>query len=130
MTNILFVCSKNRRRSPTAEDIFTGHPDIEVRSAGLSNDAEEQCSTEDIEWADTIFVMSRNQKQRLSRDFGRYLKQKQLISLDIPDNYNRGDPELTDTLRRRVAAHLPALRPINLAPAKSQRIRKRKLTLR
>ncbi|PBN41669.1 hypothetical protein SxD43FB_20505 [Sphingobium sp. D43FB] len=38
--NYLFVCSQNRLRSPTAEQIFASHPGIETLSAGTNNDAE------------------------------------------------------------------------------------------
>ena len=33
--NVLFVCSENRLRSPTAEAIFSEHPGVRARSAGL-----------------------------------------------------------------------------------------------
>lgn len=125
--NILFLCSKNRRRSPKAEDIFIGHPNIQVRSAGLSNDADEQCSTEDIEWAHMIFVMNEIHRRKLSKDFGRDVRNKDVINLAIPDNYDPNDPELAGILRRRIAAHLPVQRPKNLASAKN-RGTKNKLT--
>ncbi len=53
---LLFVCSRNRRRSPTAEIAFLGLPDIEVMSAGTPVDAENPVSAELIEWADIVFV--------------------------------------------------------------------------
>ena len=54
---LLFVCSRNRRRSPTAEIAFSGLPDIEVMSAGTAVDAENPVSAELIDWADIVFVM-------------------------------------------------------------------------
>jgi len=39
MKRILFLCSQNKLRSPTAECIFTDYPGIEVDSAGLNNNA-------------------------------------------------------------------------------------------
>ena len=39
MTNVLFVCSANRLRSPTAEQIFSTWPGIETDSAGISSGA-------------------------------------------------------------------------------------------
>lgn len=57
VTNILFVCSQNRLRSPTAERVFYGLSGIEVRSAGTERDAENVISRDDLEWADMIFVM-------------------------------------------------------------------------
>jgi predicted protein tyrosine phosphatase len=32
---VLFVCTSNRLRNPTAETLFTGWPGLEVSSAGL-----------------------------------------------------------------------------------------------
>jgi len=46
MKNVLFVCSQNRRRSPTAEQIFADHPGIETSSAGNNNDAENPLDAE------------------------------------------------------------------------------------
>lgn len=35
MKKFLFVCSQNKLRSPTAEQVFSNLPNIEVRSAGI-----------------------------------------------------------------------------------------------
>ncbi|MCU0326411.1 MAG: hypothetical protein MUF45_14340 [Spirosomaceae bacterium] len=35
-TNLLFVCSRNKRRSLTAEMIFRNHEDFDVKSCGTS----------------------------------------------------------------------------------------------
>jgi len=40
MKNLLFLCSQNKLRSPTAEAVFADYPGVEVDSAGLNNDAE------------------------------------------------------------------------------------------
>ena len=36
MTNLLFLCSRNRLRSPTAEQVFAAWPGVETASAGLA----------------------------------------------------------------------------------------------
>jgi predicted protein tyrosine phosphatase len=56
---VLFLCSRNRLRSPTAEHIFASYPGIEAASAGLNSDADTQTTPELIEWADLIFVMEK-----------------------------------------------------------------------
>ncbi len=38
--NVLFVCSQNRLRIPTAEQLFADWPGVETASAGLKPDAE------------------------------------------------------------------------------------------
>ena len=45
---MLFLCSQNRLRSPTAEQVFADWPGIETASAGLGNDAEVQISYMDL----------------------------------------------------------------------------------
>jgi predicted protein tyrosine phosphatase len=37
--NPLFVCSQNKLRSPTAEQVFSAWEGVETLSAGTSNDA-------------------------------------------------------------------------------------------
>jgi predicted protein tyrosine phosphatase len=54
---LLFVCSRNRLRSPTAENVFAGYDGLETRSAGTAKDAEYQVGADDLEWADLILVM-------------------------------------------------------------------------
>jgi predicted protein tyrosine phosphatase len=46
MTNLLFLCARNRLRSPTAEQIFASRPGVETASAGRAPDAEEACSAD------------------------------------------------------------------------------------
>ena len=83
MKKALFLCSRNRRRSPTAEQIFSTWPNVETGSAGLAPDADVPLSVEQIEWADIIFVMEKAHRSKLSRRFRRALKGKRVICLDI-----------------------------------------------
>lgn len=102
MKNVLFLCSRNKLRSPTAEAVFAGWPGIEVDSAGLSPDAIVPLSPEQLEWADLIFVMENVHRARLARKFKRHLKGRRVIVLGIPDNYDCMDPELIGILKRKV----------------------------
>ena len=88
MLKALFVCSRNRLRSPTAEAVFATWPGVETDSAGLADDAEVLLSVEQIEWADIIFVMERSHRTRLSRRFRRHLNGKRVVCLDIPDDHS------------------------------------------
>ena len=45
---VLFVCSRNQWRSPTAEQIWRKHPQLLVRSGGTSPNARHKVSVEDI----------------------------------------------------------------------------------
>ena len=102
MKNILFICSHNKLRSPTAEAVFCAHPDWDVRSAGLKNDAEVPLGAEDVEWADYIFVMENVHKKKLQNKFRQVLDKQKVICLGIPDNYEYMDDELVCILKNKV----------------------------
>ncbi len=106
MKKALFLCSRNKLRSPTAEQVFSTWPEIETDSAGLSADAEVPLSPEQIAWADIIFVMERSQRTKLSKVFRKHLKGKRVVCLDIPDNYALMDPELVRLLEIRAGRFL------------------------
>ena len=94
MTKILFICSQNKLRSPTAEQVFSLDKRLDVRSAGLEKDAVNILSSEDIEWADIIFVMEKSHHTKLSKKYKEYIRGKRIISLNIPDEYDFMDPAL------------------------------------
>jgi len=106
VTNILFICSRNQWRSPTAETVWRRSPGLSVRSAGTSPKARRTVSAKDIEWADVIMVMEGRHKSRLKAAFPRLLEYKALHVLDIPDDYGYMDEELVTILRESVAAIL------------------------
>lgn len=106
MKHILFICSKNRLRSPTAEKIFSTYHNVECASAGLCDDAENQVTPELIEWADLIFVMEEAHRIKLSDNFSSDLKDAQVICLDIPDQYDFMDPALIQLLKIKVTPFL------------------------
>jgi predicted protein tyrosine phosphatase len=83
MKCLLFICSANKLRSPMAEHIFSTWPDVETDSAGLNASADMQLSTEQVEWADIIFVMEKAHRNKLSAKFRKYLKGKRVICRDI-----------------------------------------------
>ncbi len=101
-TNVLFVCSRNKWRSPTAEKVFSRTPEIAVRSGGTSPKSRRQVSQADVVWADVIFVMKRKHKSRLAAEFNRAMQYKTVHVLDIPDDYRFMDPELVDIFERAV----------------------------
>jgi predicted protein tyrosine phosphatase len=103
----LFVCGRNRRRSPTAEVLFAGMDGIEVSSAGTSPEAECPVSGDLLEWADEIFVMDKKQQRQLRERYAGMLKDKRLVCLNIADKYEFMQPELQVVLRAKV---LPLLR--------------------
>lgn len=106
MKNVLFVCSQNRLRSPTAEQVFAGRRDIEVASAGTNHDAENPLTHELVSWADIIFVMEKAHRAKLQRKFKASLKKARVICLDIPDDYEFMESALIRILEARVPRYL------------------------
>ncbi|WP_250623195.1 low molecular weight protein tyrosine phosphatase family protein [Pinirhizobacter soli] len=103
---LLFVCSQNRLRSPTAEHVFATHPGVETLSAGLNVGADVPLSEELLRWADMVFVMEKRHREKLSREFRQALGGTRVICLDIPDIYEYMDPELVALLEKRVTPYL------------------------
>jgi predicted protein tyrosine phosphatase len=117
LTNLLFLCSRDRLRSPTAEQVFAAWPGVETASAGLGSDADEPCTDELVEWADVIFVMERIHRTRLQKRFRKSLKSARVVCLDFvslrldrgPDDYGFIQPELVALLEKKVGPHLRSL---------------------
>lgn len=102
----LFICSRNRLRSPTAEAVFAQWPNVETDSAGLAPDADTLLNTEQLDWAELIFVMERSHQRRLSQQFGPHLRGKRVVCLNIPDDYAFMQPELVALLETRAGPSL------------------------
>jgi predicted protein tyrosine phosphatase len=105
-TNVLFVCSRNQWRSPTAEQVWRNHPALNVRSGGTSTNARHPVSQADIQWAQVIFVMEEKHKSRLKDAFRQQLNGKTIHVLDIEDDYRYMQPELVEQLQQSVGAIL------------------------
>ena len=105
--NILFVCSQNRLRSPTAEQVFSSRPDLEVASAGTNHDADNPLTADLVTWADVIVVMEKTHRSEVQKRFRPLLNGKRLICLDIPDEFEFMDPRLVKLLQNRLARYLP-----------------------
>jgi len=102
MKKLLFVCSENRLRSPTAEAVFSEYDGIEAIGAGTNSDAATPVSGDLIEWADVILVMERLHKQKNTHKFSKLLKGKRLVVLNIPYHYDYMQAELVELLKSRV----------------------------
>ncbi len=108
MKHVLFLCSRNRLRSPTAEQVFAEWPGVETASAGLSNDAEQLVTVELLEWADLIVVMEPVHREKLTARWRPHLRRARVVCLDIPDDYEFMDPALVALLQVRVPPLLTA----------------------
>ena len=97
---ILFVCSRNKWRSKTAETIFRNSQESIVKSAGTSKSAVIKISKNLIDWADEIYVMERKHKDIIEKKYGRI--EDKLSILNIPDDYQYMDEELVSELKAMV----------------------------
>jgi predicted protein tyrosine phosphatase len=93
-------------RSVTAENVFSQWPGVEAASAGTNDDAECPVSADLVEWAEIIFVMEARHRRRMHEKFGSLLRDKKMVVLGIPDEYELMDPELVALFEAKVPAYL------------------------
>ncbi len=105
-TKLLFVCSRNQWRSPTAEALFRDDPRYEARSAGTEHSARIKLTAGHVGWADWIFCMEKKHAARVAEKFPAELADKPLIVLRIPDDFEFMDPALIDLLKSELSAHI------------------------
>ncbi|MEW6600121.1 MAG: phosphotyrosine protein phosphatase [Nitrospirota bacterium] len=103
---VLFVCTENRMRSPTAEKVFRDYPGVEARSAGIGFTSENYVEAHLIRWADIIFVMEKRHREYIRNKFKDDCEGRRIICLGIPDEYNYMDYDLVDLLKDRVTPYL------------------------
>jgi predicted protein tyrosine phosphatase len=103
---ILFVCSQNRLRSLTAETVLDGRDGHQVRSAGTEEGARIRVTEGHIGWADIVFVMEKRHLSRLQTKFRDALRNKRIVTLHIPDDYDYMDEELIDRIVTGVSSHV------------------------
>jgi len=106
-TKILFVCSRNRRRSLTAETIFQDDPRWQVRSAGTEEGARIKVTAGHLGWADVIVVMEKRHKERLRQKYPDALADKPCLCLFVSDDYEYMAADLIELLRERMKEHFP-----------------------
>jgi predicted protein tyrosine phosphatase len=99
---ILFVCSRNKWRSPTAERIYKHHPYISVRSGGVTTKGNHQINEKDIQWADLIIFMESWHRSKLMAQYRGTIKFPTTEILGIPDEYQYMDQELIEILKDQV----------------------------
>ena len=97
--NVLFVCSKNQWRSPTAEAVYRDDPRVSVRSRGAARSARQTIHAVDLAWASLVLVMEDKHRHRLLADYPCENKFLPIQVLHIPDDYQFMDPELIELIR-------------------------------
>lgn len=97
---VLFVCSGNFHRSPTAVKMFKDHEGFEVKSAGTSFNMPNPISAELVQWADKIFVMEEEHREFIVHQYPEAASK--ITVLGIEDNYCRDDPQLKAILKEKL----------------------------
>ena len=104
---LLFVCTANIDRSPTAESLYAGDPRYEVLSAGVAAFAVVPISKRILEWADRVFVMCEREDLHQTLLRLRFPDvDRPVVDLDIEDRWRRGDPELVRRLLKELRPFL------------------------
>lgn len=104
--NVLFVCSKNKWRSRTAETIFKNIGTHIVKSAGTDEGARIKLAEKHLEWADIIFVMENKHRDIIRKKFNSSFDKNKIIVLDIDDEYQYMDEELILSIKTSVTPYL------------------------
>jgi len=86
--------------------LFKNHPAHYGRSAGTSDKARIKVNQKLLDWAYIVFVMERKHKAILTLQFPAIIAAKKVIALEIPDNYQFGDPELVELLKDSLSDYL------------------------
>jgi predicted protein tyrosine phosphatase len=105
-TKVLFICAQNKIRSFTAEKMFAGSLLYDVKSRGVANDARVRLTAADLRWADLVFVMEKNHKDRIAQEFRAERVHKKIVCLFIEDIYQPMDESLVGILRQKLAPYL------------------------
>lgn len=113
---ILFVCGRNKRRSPTAGRIFRKDPRMHVRAVGLGETSPRRVTQADVEWADLILPMERKNAVRLKVMFPGVDPFPDIEILDIHDDYTFMDKKLIGVLEETVEAALAAFLEARATP--------------
>ncbi len=103
---LLFLCSQNKRRSLTAENIFDGYNGHEARSAGTESNARIKVTGGLLGWAEIIFCMEKKHFRRIKEKYSDMIADKKVVCLYINDDYDFMDRELVELLMSNVCDYI------------------------
>ena len=103
---ILFVCTVNKCRSPTAEWLYAKNQEHEVDSAGVDKDANTVVDQEVLLWADWIFVFERMHRNKIRKIAPSIYGKLKIECLYIPDEYEFMNGVLITMLANKLTPYL------------------------
>lgn len=104
--HLLFICSRNKWRSRTAEHLYRNFPGYVAQSAGTQYGSGRRVTAGMIGWADWIFVMETKHREYLERKFPDAVADKQVVCLRIPDEFLFNDPDLVALLKATLSPYI------------------------
>lgn len=112
--HLLFICSRNQWRSPTAANLFKNSQLYVAKSAGTSDKARIKLTANLLNWADQIFVMEKRHAAIIQQNYPDLIADRSrnvsgresIVTLHISDDYQYMDPELIEILESRLAEYL------------------------
>ena len=96
--NVLFVCGRNQKRSPTAQKLYQSDQRLSVRSAGTSDSSKRKIQYSDLSWADLILVMEPKYEARIRSKYPQIDSFPKIQSIDIPDDFEFMSEDLIEIL--------------------------------
>ena len=103
--NVLFVCTANQQRSPTAEKLYRDDPRFSVDSAGTEAlFMSKRVTPERLEWADLVVVMEERHARTIRSRFSKEARKVRMVVLGIPDIFEYMDERLQREIRDRFEA--------------------------
>lgn len=99
-TRLLFICSANHDRSPTAEAMYRQYPGLETRSTGIFK--QDKTVRGCLQWANVIVVMEKHHEAYIRRHFADAVAEKPVYTLHIPDQYLRMQDSLVRLIQERM----------------------------
>lgn len=107
-TKILFICTGNRDRGPTAKALCVQYPNLEARAAGTSKYAITPLTEVMVRETDVLAVMEQGHAEHIREHYAEAAEGKPLHCLDIPDEFQSMEPALVRLLQERLKPILEA----------------------
>ena len=103
---VLCVCSAGLLRSPTAANALHSEYGYNTRAVGVAEDyALVPMDIVHIHWADELVFVEQKVYDQAWSEFKDVLKDKKVVVLAIPDNFEWNDPELVAIIKKQYADH-------------------------
>lgn len=89
-------------RSATAHKIYETDTRFEVKSAGTDRSASTVLTEDLLNWAESVVVMEKHHRNHIRKHFPDIYKNKRIVCLYIPDDYDFMQTELISILKDKL----------------------------